>query len=154
MSRRFPLQPLVDLSADRVEAAERRLQALDAERRQAREKLAQVEAYRVEYRDRLQRSLAQGMGVMQVRDFQAFLARLDEACMQQGAEVAARDAAYLEGQKDWLEQRRRKKAFDALSTRHARAEDAREGRLEQRLQDDHAQTMLREAKRDRDEAGG
>jgi flagellar FliJ protein len=148
VSRRFPLQPLVDLSADRVEAAERRLQALDAERRQAREKLAQVEAYRVEYRDRLQRSLAQGMGVMQVRDFQAFLARLDEACVQQGAEVAAREAAYLEGQKDWLEQRRRKKAFDALSIRHERSEDAREAKLEQRLQDDHAQTMLREVRRD------
>ncbi|MBY0439901.1 MAG: flagellar export protein FliJ [Burkholderiales bacterium] len=148
MSRRFPLQPLVDLYADRVEAAERRLQALDADRRQAKEKLAQVEAYRVEYRERLQLSLAQGMNVTQVRDYQAFLNRLDEACGQQGAEVAVREAAYLEGQKDWLEQRRRKKAFDALSTRHEQSENARETRLEQRLQDDHAQTMLREAKRD------
>jgi len=148
MSRRFPLQPLVDLSADRVDAAERRLQSLDADRRQAKEKLAQVEAYRIEYRDRLQRSLAQGMGVMQVRDFQAFLARLDEACMQQAEEVAVREAAYAAGQKDWLEQRRRKKAFDALSTRHQHTETAREAKQEQRLQDDHAQTMLRAGKGD------
>jgi hypothetical protein len=53
MSRRFPLQSLVDLSADRVDAAERRLQALHADRRHAQEKLDQVEAYRVEYRERL-----------------------------------------------------------------------------------------------------
>ena len=86
VSRRFPLQPLVDLSADRVEAAERRLQALDAERRQAREKLAQVEAYRVEYRDRLQRSLAQGMGVMQVRDFQAFARQTGNELVEQGTQ--------------------------------------------------------------------
>ena len=148
MSRRFPLQALVDLSADRVEAAERRLQALDAERRQAREKLAQVEAYRVEYKERLQRSLAAGMNVMQVRDWHAFLARLDEACVQQSNEVGMREAAYLSGQNDWLEQRRRTKAFDALATRHERTEGVREARLEQRLQDDHAQTMLREAGRD------
>lgn len=148
MSRRFPLQPLVELSADRVEAAERRLQALDAERRQAKEKLAQVEAYRVEYRERLQQSLARGLNVIQVRDWHAFLARLDEACMQQTSEVALREAAYLSGQKDWLEQRRKKKAFDALATRHQQAEAVRESKLEQRLQDDHAQTMLREARRD------
>ena len=148
MSRRFPLQPLVDLSADRVEVAERRLQALDADRRQAREKLAQVEAYRVEYKERLQRALSGGMNVMQARDWHAFLVRLDEACVQQAAEVAVREAAYLTGQNDWLEQRRRKKAFDALATRHERMEVAREARLEQRLQDDHAQTMLREARRD------
>jgi flagellar biosynthesis chaperone FliJ len=68
--------------------------------------------------------------------------------VQQAAEVAVREAAYLTGQNDWLEQRRRKKAFDALATRHERMEVAREARLEQRLQDDHAQTMLREARRD------
>lgn len=148
MTRPFPLQPLVELSTDRVEAAERRLQALDAERRQAKEKLAQVEAYRVEYKDRLQRSLAAGMNVMQIRDWHAFMARLDEACVQQTAEVALREAAWLAGQKEWLEQRRRKKAFDALATRHQKAESVREAKGEQRLQDDHAQTMLREARRD------
>lgn len=143
MSRPFPLQPLVELSADRVEAAERKLQSLDADRRQARDKLAQVEAYRVEYRERLRNSLGQGMNVVQVRDYQAFLTRLDAACEQQKAEVETREAAYLAGQKEWLEQRRRKQAFDALATRHAKAENVRENRAEQRLQDDHAQTMLR-----------
>ncbi len=147
MTRRFPLQPLVDLSADQVEAAERRLQALDADQRQAREKLAQVEAYRVEYKERLQRSLSGGMNVMKLRDWHAFLVRLDEACVQQAAEVAVREAAYLAGRNDWLEQRRRKKAFDALATRHEQTEAVREAKLEQRLQDDHAQTMLREARR-------
>jgi flagellar FliJ protein len=148
MSRRFPLQALVDLSADRVDAAERRLQALDAERRQAKDKLAQVEAYRVEYRARLQGALAGGLDAARVREWHAFLARLDEACIQQASEVALREAAWLAGQQDWLEQRRRKKAFDALSDRHARSEAAREGKREQRLQDDHAQTMLRAAGRD------
>jgi flagellar FliJ protein len=148
MSRRFPLQPLVDLSADRVEVAERRLQALDADRRHAREKLAQVEGYRVEYRERLQQALARGMGVMQLRDFQAFLSRLDEACEQQTAEVALRDAAYAAGRDEWLAQRRRKTAFDALSTRHRLSENLREAKHEQRLQDDHAQAMQRAAKGD------
>lgn len=146
MSRRFPLQSLVDLSADRVDAAERRLQALHADRRHAQEKLAQVEAYRVEYRERLQRSLAQGMSVTQMRDFHAFLSRLDEACRQQAAEVALREAAHAAGQNEWLEQRRRKSAFDALSTRHRQSENMREAKHEQRLQDDHAQAMLRAAK--------
>jgi flagellar FliJ protein len=148
MTRPFPLQPLVDLSADRVEAAERRLQALDGDRRQARDKLAQVEAYRVEYGERLQRSLGQGMSVTQVRDYHAFLARLDAACAQQRAEVALRESAYLAGQKEWLELRRRKQAFDALATRHSRAESVRDTRIEQRLQDDHAQAMLRNGKPD------
>jgi len=143
MSRPFPLQPLVELSADRVEAAERKLQSLDADRRLARDKLAQVEAYRVEYRERLRDCLQQGMNVVQMRDYQSFLARLDAACAQQTGEVEVREAAYLAGQREWLEQRRRKQAFDALATRHLKAENVRENRSEQRRQDDHAQTMLR-----------
>jgi len=153
MARPFPMKTLVDLSADRVEAAERRLQALDGERRKAREKLAQVEGYRHEYRDRLGTSLAQGMQVMQIRDYHAFLARLDAACEQQKAEVEQREAAWAAGQREWLEQRRRKKAFDALEARHAQAEGVRDAKVEQRLQDDHAQTMIRarrkEAEQDR-----
>jgi len=143
MARPFHLQPLVDLSADRVEAAERRLQALDSERRDARDKLDQVEAYRVEYRERLQRALAQGMNVVQVRDYHVFLARLDEACSQQQVEVERRESAWAAGKAEWLEQRRRKQAFDTLADRHLQAESVRDARLEQRLQDDHAQTVLR-----------
>ena len=143
MARPFPLQSLVDLSANRVEAAERRLQALDADRRSAREKLEQVEAYRREYRDRLAQTLGQGMQAAQVRDYRAFLARLDEACQQQQVEVELREAAWVAGQQDWLEQRRRKEAFNALQSRHQREESRRDARVDQRLQDDHAQAMTR-----------
>ncbi|MBC7779334.1 MAG: flagellar export protein FliJ [Proteobacteria bacterium] len=144
MTRPFPLQPLVELSADRVDAAARKLQALDAERRQAQDKLAQVEAFRREYGERLQQSLAQGMTVSQMREWHAFLAKLDAACKQQQLEVAVREEAWLAGQTHWMELRRRQKAFDALATRHQVAEGAREGRIDQRNHDELARGLARQ----------
>jgi flagellar protein FliJ len=140
MARPFPLQALVDLSADRVEAAERRLQALDRDRREARDKLEQVQNYRREYAERLQQALAGGLGVVQMRDWRVFLARLDEACEQQTNEVASREQAWLSGQAQWLDLRRQQKAFGTLADRHQTAEAQRELKIEQRVQDEFARS--------------
>lgn len=151
MAARFPLQPLLDLAAERLDAAQRRLQSLEAERRQSAARLEELHTYLAEYRERLTAELARGMAPPRLRDFHAFLGRLEQACEQQREDLRAREAAWSAAREAWLEQRRRRQAFEALEQRHRENEARREARADQRAQDDYAQRQV--LKRARADAG-
>lgn len=136
MARKFPLQPLLDLSRNHVDAAAKNLQALKVRWNDAEDKLKQLLAYRESYRDRLRESGGNGTSAMALRDFQLFLAKLDAAIKLQQDEVARCQARWNAGQQEWLRQRGKLKAFDTLSQRHKRAEEKRDNQIEQKEQDE------------------
>lgn len=138
MPRRFPLQPLCDLAGDRVEAATQRLALLKKHWQLQEDKLKQLYLFQDEYRQRLAGALAQGVDMLRMRDFQVFLRKLDTAIRQQIAEVERAKAQWEEGQSAWFEERRKLKTFDVLKQRHLLSENVRDGRIEQREQDEHA----------------
>lgn len=144
MAARFPLQPLLDLAGERLEAAQRRLQALEAERRQSAARLEELTGYLAEYRERLASRLAAGIDPPGLRDYRSFLERLQLACEQQREDLRAREVAWEAAREAWLEQRRRRRAFEALEQRHRAAEARREARADQRAQDDYAQRLVLE----------
>lgn len=136
MARKFPLQPLLDLSRNHVDAAAKNLQALKVRWNDAEDKLKQLLAYRESYRERLRESGGNGTSAMALRDFQLFLAKLDAAIKLQQDEVARCQARWNAGQQEWLRQRGKLKAFDTLSQRHKRAEEKRDNQIEQKEQDE------------------
>jgi flagellar FliJ protein len=138
MARKFPMQTLLDLSQSHADAAAKNLQVLKARWHEAGEKLGQLLAYRAIYRDRLRDLAGNGTSVTALRDFQLFMAKLDEAIKLQQEEVARCQARWKAGQQEWLRQRGKVKAYDALSARHKRAENKREERVEQKEQDEFA----------------
>lgn len=146
MTTPFPLQTLLELSHARLDDAARRLGQLLASEQEGSKKLALLTQYRDEYHGRFLEAARQGLTPDQWQNFRAFLAKLDEAIAQQLRAVENSRQRTADGQKAWLAQRSKTRAFDTLSDRHHRAELKREGRLEQRLTDEHA------AKR-RDEGG-
>ena len=150
MATRFPLQALLDLAGERLEAAQRRLQALEAERRQSAARLEELEGYLAEYRERLKGQLAQGMDPPRLRDYRAFLARLALACDQQREDLRVRETAWSAAREAWLEARRRRRAFEALEQRYRANEARREARADQRAQDDYAQRLMLERAGDGD----
>lgn len=135
MARKFPLQTLLDLSQSHADAAAKSLLALKVRWHEAEEKLRQLLAYRESYRDRL-RELASSAAAL--RDFQLFMVKLDTAIKLQEEEVARCQARWNAGQQEWLRQRGKVKAYDALSARHRRAEEKREECVEQKEQDEFA----------------
>jgi flagellar protein FliJ len=143
MSRAKRLAPVQDV----VEAAERRLaQSLAAAQRrlaEAESKLLELERYRGEYQQGLTQRAGGGIGVAQLRDYQAFLGRLTEAIRQQQAVVQRTRSDRDAEQVRWQHAARRVKAVDHVVDQW-QAEDRRLAeRREQRDTDERGQRTRR-----------
>lgn len=143
MARKFPLQTLLDLAHDQTDNAARQLQALKARWNDAEEKLRQLLSYRESYRARLLDTASGGTSAAALRDFRLFMVKLDTAIKAQQDEVTRCQTRWNEGQQEWLRQRGKVKAYDTLSVRHRRAEEKREGRIEQKEMDEFASNKER-----------
>lgn len=138
MAKAFSLQPLLELMQERADEATRHLGRLIAAEQNAKSRLELLEQYREEYNQRFRESQQGGLTPLAWRNFQDFMARIDVAIEQQKQIVtnAARDTAT--GQTHWQEQNKRLKAIDTLSERHQCAERLREGKRDQKQQDEFA----------------
>ena len=83
MTRRFPLQPLLDLANERADLGAQRLALLKLHWQSQEDKLQQLHLRREEYRQRLADTLANGVEMPRLRDFQVFLQKLEEPIRQQ-----------------------------------------------------------------------
>ncbi|MCX8018055.1 MAG: flagellar export protein FliJ [Rhodocyclaceae bacterium] len=138
MGKPFHLQPLVDLSNLRLDEATRQLGRLIAGEQEASERLALLIQYREEYQARFLAAAGNGLGPEAWRNYQGFLARLDEAISQARAMVEASKQRTAQGQKNWLDKRGKVKAFDTLAARHRERLAHAEARQEQKQADEHA----------------
>lgn len=150
MAKRFSLQTLLEIAQLRVDGESKKLAALKQDSHSAEDKLKQLLRSRTEYERRFKESGGQGMPAGALREYRSFLNRLDQTIAEQRHEVAAKRLLWETSQSEWLEQRRKHKAFDTLSTRH----NARESRLDvhtqQRDHDEFAQTWTGKKPRDVD----
>ncbi|WP_116811826.1 flagellar export protein FliJ [Steroidobacter cummioxidans] len=134
-----PVQHIVDEAQKRlamsVAAFEKRL--LDGE-----QKLDELVRYKAEYEQGFQQRATGGIGVTELRDYQAFLARLAEAIKQQQALVnRARAEAEAERLK-WQEALRRSKALGHVVERWQAEERHVAEQREQRESDERAQRKI------------
>ena len=134
----FALQTVLELMQRRADEATQQLARLIAAEQDAKAKLDLLCQYREEYAHRFQASAQNGMAPLQWKNFQDFLARLDDAIAQQQQVVLQSHHKTSAGQVHWQAQRVRLKAIDTLSVRHQRAEDAKENRREQKQVDEFA----------------
>ena len=137
MNRKFPLQQLQDLSGMRLDEAARTLGKLIAGEQEADQRLATLVQYREEYRQRLHEAANNGVNPRIWRNYQNFLARLDEAVDQAHAMLDDSRRQTALGQKNWLEQRGKAKAFDALAQRHRSRVQRADVLSEQKESDEH-----------------
>jgi flagellar FliJ protein len=138
VTKRFPLQSILDLSQLRLDEATRRLGELINGEQQAAQRLELLVQYREEYQARFLDAARDGLGREQWRNYQSFLDRLDGAIGQARDLVNQSQQLTAAGQQDWLHQRGRVKAFDTLAQRHQAREVYAESRQEQKNLDEHA----------------
>ena len=142
MSRAKRLEPVQEVVGD----AERRLAqsvgAFDRRVREAEAKLQELERYRLEYERQFTQRAGQGISAPGLRDYQAFLARLNEAVKQQQTIVqraaAERDAERLR----WQQAARRAKALDHVVDQWQADERRADDRREQKDSDERAQRKV------------
>jgi flagellar FliJ protein len=134
----FPLQTLLDHSRHRMEAAERLLRLLKRKEDSARQRLQELEGYKSEYQARLTGDGAAGMNIVLLRDFYAFMVKLDSAINHQASDVQQTHARWSSAHENWLALRQKVKAYETLAARHADQEMRMQERRDQRVTDEAA----------------
>lgn len=131
-----PVQHLVDDAqrrlAQSVSAFERRV--LDGEA-----KLNELQRYKAEYEQQFSQRAGRGIGATDLRDYQAFLARLADAIKQQQALVIRARAEHQAERSKWQEALKRAKALGHVVDRWQAEERQVSERRDQRESDERAQ---------------
>lgn len=139
MASRFPLQSLLDHSRHRMEAAERLLRILRHKEEAARRRQEELQGYKQDYQRRLTGEAGErGMEIHLLRDYHAFLGKLEAAIRHQEKEVVQATAHWQNAHDNWLALRQKVKAYEALADRHRQQESRREEKRDQHLTDEQA----------------
>lgn len=144
MTGKFLLQPLLDLANTRMDEAARRLGELIASEKSSQQKLEMLQRYRTEYSERFIEATRAGIGPDAMRNFSAFIGRIDDAIAAQLRVVEQSQQYISQGQQVWMAQRSKVRAFDTLSQRHQHQQAKAESRQEQRTTDEHAARQHRD----------
>lgn len=138
MSKPFVLQPLLDLSRNHLDNATSELGKLISAEQEGSRKLELLQGYRAEYVSRFRDAVRDGLGVEALRNYSAFMARIDEAIDVQRGLLDQSQRNTTAGKQAWVDQRNRLKAFDTLHDRHKEREQQQQQKREQRESDEHS----------------
>jgi flagellar FliJ protein len=139
MKRSKRLQPVGQLADGEERECAARVANLQARLDDAQRRSGELKRYLVEYQSMFQQRAAAGIGVSGLRDYQTFLARLNEAVRQQDNVVSQLESDCARARVEWLEAAARKSAVSKV-IENARTEDQKiEERHSQKETDEHAQ---------------
>lgn len=136
-SKTFSLRPLVNLAQQKNDAATKKFGQLNQQQQAAQNKLNALLHYRKDYQARFQEAVQNGMSQSDLRNFQDFIQRLDEAIAHQHIANEQALSSVQAGRNELHDTQRRMKSFDTLSQRHVEREKKLEAKTEQRQQDEH-----------------
>jgi flagellar FliJ protein len=137
------IKTLLNHAHSKVDEATRRLGELLAGEHACEVKLEMLVQYRHEYRSRFMQAARDGMGPDAWRNYSSFIAKLDEAIHLQQGIVEQSKRLTASGQQQWMHERNRMKAFDALSQRQTAQELRKHNKQEQSISDEHAVKQFR-----------
>lgn len=133
------LQRVADVAGKRTDDAAnvlaQCLRTLDA----ARQQLQELEQFRREYAQPVTAPGQPGMSVAELRNRQQFVARIDQAIIQQRSEIEQHTRFLAQARAAWVESRSRSAALETVTERHRNREQAGEERAEQAALDERMQ---------------
>lgn len=132
------LQPAVDQARERLRAATLKLADAQTRHEQKLQKLRELEAYRDEYMQGLLRKSRDGLSMVQMKDYNLFLDRLNQAIRQQLHMVEGVHVEMEHCARQWREEQVRVNALDKVVERKVQAERQEAERRELREHDEHA----------------
>jgi len=139
MTRAQRLQPVQTVVDERERSRAEELAAGEQRVAACEKRLAELTQYEADYRRNYRDRVAAGMASLELRDYQAFLARLNEAVKQQQQLVCNAQADRDVQRKQWQEAAKRAKAIEHVME-NWQAEDRRVAeRRDQRDSDERAQ---------------
>ena len=137
MIKPFSLQPLMNLAQHQSESATRKLGQLNKKQQSAEQQLDMLREYRKDYQTRLQEATRNGMDPAELRNFQQFINKLDEAISQQLKAVELSKASTQVGRGEFNTAQRKLKSLDTLQQRHIDTQNKAAEKSEQKMLDEH-----------------
>ncbi|MDN5871204.1 MAG: flagellar export protein FliJ [Nitrococcus sp.] len=139
MKRSKRMEPVHRLASERATELARvyaaRREVLDQEH----ERMAQLRGFRRDYEQKLAVAAGRGIDAYRLRDYNAFLARIDGAIGQQQQSLARLEGEVEGLRLTWLEQWGNARALEQLLTRYRHEEQRTDAARDQRLHDEFAQ---------------
>lgn len=133
------LQRVTDIAGRRTdEAAQvlaRCLQMLDV----ARQQLQELEQFRLDYAQAPTAAGQPGMSVAELRNRQQFVARIDQAILQQRHEIEQHARHLAQARAAWIESHSRSAALETVTERYRSREQGSKERAEQAAMDERMQ---------------
>lgn len=137
MTKTFSLQPMVHLAHQKNDAATRKFGQLNQQQQAAQTRLDTLLQYRKDYQARFQEAVQNGMNQSDLRNFQNFIRRLDEAIVQQSSANEQARHSVQAGRNELEDTQRKMKSFDMLAQRHMENEKKLAAKYEQQQLDEH-----------------
>lgn len=144
-------QPLDMLLSLAREARDNAGVTLAGERRTQQHTAAQLNAlgrYRLEYAQRLQEAMHDGIDPATMHNYQQFLASLDSAIERAKQALADQEKRVVHSQQNWQQEQRKLSSYDTLATRRASQQRQQAQRHEQRLTDEMSTNGLLRRRRE------
>ena len=129
---------LIKVAQNKADSAAIKVGQLGARLSESDQKRSVLINYRDEYRARLDSAVMRGAAAAEVRNFRAFLGKLDEAVGQQESEVAFWRAQIDSARTQWQGEQRSLNSFSTIAARRAGAAVLEGARREQKQQDEIA----------------
>ncbi len=138
MNKSFSLQPIMNLAQHKNDSATRNLGQLNKQQQSAQQKLYTLLGYRNDYQARLQNASRSGMDQAELRNFQQFINKLDEAIRHQTKAVEQSRMSAQAGRNEFNITQRKLKSFGTLQQRHFKEQKKADNLSEQKDQDEHS----------------
>ncbi|MGR2737483.1 flagellar export protein FliJ [Billgrantia sp. Q4P2] len=136
MSASSQLAMLSDLARDARDQAGQLLAGERQSERQVASQLESLNRYRLEYAERLQQAMREGIDPASMHNYQHFLASLDAALQRARQALDAQQQRVQQSQQQWQQEQKKLSAFDTLISRRDIERQRQETRREQRISDE------------------
>jgi flagellar protein FliJ len=142
MTRTQRIAPVQTLFDDNERRLAQSLASFERRTAESEKKLQELECYRAEYEKQFTQRAGRGIGAPDLRDYQAFLARLNEAIRQQAALVQRAQIERDAERRRWQDSARRAKALGHVVEGWRVEERRADERRDQRETDERAQRKV------------
>ncbi len=132
------LKLLLELAQQQTDSSAKKLGKLNLLQQEAEKKLQLLVQYRHSYQVHLQSSVENGIDHAELLNFIAFITKLDAAISEQKQVVLHARHNRIAGSHEFMSYQRKLKSFDTLLQRQQAAENQKQIKSEQKLQDEFA----------------
>ena len=131
-------RPVLKVAENREQSAARQFGQSQKRRKEQEAKLENLKQYHLEYMERFRQCASNGMHAVQLREYQLFLTKLEQAIAEQEKTVALSQVDCTRQKDNWRQKHIRTQAMDKAMEKMVYKEQQHKDKIEQKAADEHS----------------